>query len=95
MTDSKKRSGKRGGKKRRGRLAAVGRALAGGRRGGGARNVRSDGFPRPGLARLTLKDGGDPMGEKETSKKEAPTEGGRREGVGGVEDGWRGERAIK
>lgn len=57
--------------------------------------MRSDGFPRPGLARLTLKDGGDPMGEKETSKKEAPTEGGRRERVGGVEDGWRGERAIK
>lgn len=71
MTDSKKRSGKRGRKKSRGWLAAVGRALAGGRRGGGARNVRSDDFPRPGLARLTLKDGGDPMGEKETSKKEA------------------------
>lgn len=48
------------------------------RRGEGHECAKRRFFSRLGLARLTLKDGGNPMGEKETSKKDA--DGGR--GVG-------------
>lgn len=95
MTDSKKRSGKRGRKKRRGRLAAVGRALAGGRRGeGGGAECEKRWFSPPGVSEANAERWRRSDGRERDVKKRG-ADGGRAGGSGGVEDGWRGERAIK
>lgn len=74
MTDSKMRSGKKGVKTKSSRQSS----------GGGARKAPLV-FPQPGFARVTLRDGGDRTGEKETSRKKRSGADG---GAEVWEDGW-------